>query len=154
MQKQQSQSQNENEEAEQQQNSQEGQEQQQLQEDQDEQQSLSATITYFETSPVQEVQQAQVEGGEHEEEQQEIFDDQEIERVHDKTLSSSISGERRGDGVLKGLERRYHLLYLKAIEVQCFFENIIERKKTPVSIPIFFILITIYLRNIYRNRIS
>lgn len=141
MQKQQSQSQNEKEEAEQQQNSQEEQEQQSLQEDQDEQQSLSATITYFETSPVQEDQQAQVEG-ENEEEQQEI------ERVHDKTLSSSISGERRGDGVLKGLERRYHLLYLKAIEVQCFFENIIERKKTPVSILIIFIHISIYLISI------
>lgn len=29
---------------------------------------------------------------------------------------------------LKGLERRYHLLYLKAIEVQCLLESLLGRK--------------------------
>lgn len=37
-------------------------------------------------------------------------------------------GSGNGDSNLKGLERRYHLLYLKAIEVQCLLEGLLGRK--------------------------
>jgi hypothetical protein len=49
----------------------------------------------------------------------------------EKTVSPS--GSRRSEGGLKGLERRYHLLYLKAIEVQCMLENILESHQSSVS---------------------
>jgi hypothetical protein len=48
--------------------------------------------------------------------------------------SISPSGSRRSESGLKGLERRYHLLYLKAIEVQCMLENILESHQSSVSV--------------------
>lgn len=36
-------------------------------------------------------------------------------------------------GSLKGLETRYHMLYLQAIEVQCLLEGLLERKELSVS---------------------
>jgi hypothetical protein len=43
------------------------------------------------------------------------------------TATSADSG-KRGENVLKALERRYHLLYLRAIEIQCMFEGLLERR--------------------------
>lgn len=43
------------------------------------------------------------------------------------TTTSAESG-KRGENVLKALERRYHLLYLRAIEIQCMFEGLLERR--------------------------
>lgn len=51
-----------------------------------------------------------------------------------KSLEKSVpSAARKSDGNLKALERRYHLLYLKAIEVQCVFETLLARKESSVS---------------------
>lgn len=44
------------------------------------------------------------------------------------TTSTSADSGRRGENVLKALERRYHLLYLRAIEIQCMFEGLLERR--------------------------
>lgn len=49
----------------------------------------------------------------------------------DTTISDASA--KRGENVLKALERRYHLLYLRAIEVQCMFEGLLERRSSPVS---------------------
>lgn len=34
------------------------------------------------------------------------------------------------------LERRYHLLYLKAIEIQCLFESLLSKKSAKIDAPI------------------
>lgn len=53
---------------------------------------------------------------------------------NNKSIGKSLPTEtRKGDGNLKALERRYHLLYLKAIEVQCLFETLLARKESSVS---------------------
>lgn len=51
------------------------------------------------------------------------------------TTTPPITNEhnRKGDGNLKALERRYHLLYLRAIEVQCLLEGLLGRKESSVS---------------------
>lgn len=49
--------------------------------------------------------------------------------------SASVAADhiRKGDGNVKALERRYHLLYLQAIEVQCLLEGLLGRKELSVS---------------------
>ncbi|XP_055909919.1 klarsicht protein isoform X2 [Eupeodes corollae] len=42
--------------------------------------------------------------------------------------TSSKQKSSNNEGNLKGLEHRYHLLYLKAIEVQCLFEGLLGKK--------------------------
>ena len=42
--------------------------------------------------------------------------------------TTSVDSGKRGENVLKALERRYHLLYLRAIEIQCMFEGLLERR--------------------------
>lgn len=42
--------------------------------------------------------------------------------------TTSADSSKRGENVLKALERRYHLLYLRAIEIQCMFEGLLERR--------------------------
>lgn len=42
-------------------------------------------------------------------------------------------GKSKDNTVVKGLERRYHLLYLKAIEIQCLLEGLLENR-TSVSV--------------------
>lgn len=42
--------------------------------------------------------------------------------------TTSLDSGKRGENVLKALERRYHLLYLRAIEIQCMFEGLLERR--------------------------
>lgn len=42
--------------------------------------------------------------------------------------ATSADSNKRGENVLKALERRYHLLYLRAIEIQCMFEGLLERR--------------------------
>uniref|UniRef100_A0A182P2S4 KASH domain-containing protein n=1 Tax=Anopheles epiroticus TaxID=199890 RepID=A0A182P2S4_9DIPT len=37
-------------------------------------------------------------------------------------------GKENGGGGVKGLERRYHLLYLKAFEIQCLLEGLLDSK--------------------------
>lgn len=50
------------------------------------------------------------------------------------TEDSSPNTVKKEESVAKGLERRYHLLYLKAIEVQCMLENLLEKRQSPVSL--------------------
>ncbi|CRK97996.1 CLUMA_CG011365, isoform A [Clunio marinus] len=64
-----------------------------------------------------------------------VVDDQpkSLESVeHDSldTIATATSTEssKRGENVLKALERRYHLLYLRAIEIQCMFEGLVDRR--------------------------
>ncbi|XP_055841531.1 klarsicht protein [Episyrphus balteatus] len=45
-----------------------------------------------------------------------------------ETTSAKQQKNSNNEGNLKGLERRYHLLYLKAIEVQCLFEGLLGKK--------------------------
>jgi hypothetical protein len=70
------------------------------------------------------------------EEQQKLNDSGEHDSLDTTTSSGKLSatGSRRGENFLKALERRYHLLYLRAIEVQCMFEGLLERRNSPVSI--------------------
>jgi hypothetical protein len=42
--------------------------------------------------------------------------------------ATSADSSKRGENVLKALERRYHLLYLRAIEIQCMFEGLLDRR--------------------------
>lgn len=42
--------------------------------------------------------------------------------------TTSADSNKRGENVLKALERRYHLLYLRAIEIQCMFEGLLDRR--------------------------
>lgn len=45
------------------------------------------------------------------------------------TIATTTSADsKRGENVLKALERRYHLLYLRAIEIQCMFEGLLDRR--------------------------
>lgn len=45
------------------------------------------------------------------------------------TIATTTSVDsKRGENVLKALERRYHLLYLRAIEIQCMFEGLLDRR--------------------------
>jgi len=41
---------------------------------------------------------------------------------------TATSSSKRDENVLKALERRYHLLYLRAIEIQCMFEGLLDRR--------------------------
>lgn len=44
--------------------------------------------------------------------------------------SDTVSPPRKSDtSSLKGLETRYHMLYLQAIEVQCLLEGLLARKE-------------------------
>jgi hypothetical protein len=44
------------------------------------------------------------------------------------TTTSNESNSKRSENVLKAFERRYHLLYLNAIETQCTFEGLLEKR--------------------------
>lgn len=46
----------------------------------------------------------------------------------DTIATTTSTDSKRGENVLKALERRYHLLYLRAIEIQCMFEGLLERR--------------------------
>jgi hypothetical protein len=57
--------------------------------------------------------------------------DSSVEQQHDSldTVATATSSDcRREENVLKALERRYHLLYLRAFEVQCMFESLFEKR--------------------------
>uniref|UniRef100_A0A182M7P2 Uncharacterized protein n=1 Tax=Anopheles culicifacies TaxID=139723 RepID=A0A182M7P2_9DIPT len=50
---------------------------------------------------------------------------------HNNCSVASITegkGKENGGGGVKGLERRYHLLYLKAFEIQCLLEGLLDSK--------------------------
>lgn len=49
-----------------------------------------------------------------------------------QTETNKESTLKSGEDLSKQLERRYHLLYLKAIEVQCLLENLLERRVSSV----------------------
>lgn len=51
----------------------------------------------------------------------------------DTTSTSPCSSSRKADASIRGLEKRFHLLYLRAIEVQCLFEALLGGNKSPVS---------------------
>lgn len=42
--------------------------------------------------------------------------------------TATSSDSRRDEKVLKALQRRYHLVYLRAIEIQCMFERLLEKR--------------------------
>lgn len=44
------------------------------------------------------------------------------------SATNTSSESKRSENVLKALERRYHLLYLNAIEIQCMFEGLLEKR--------------------------
>lgn len=51
--------------------------------------------------------------------------------IDSNSSNKNVGGEvesRRNDNNSKALERRYHLLYLKAIEIQCMFEGLLGKK--------------------------
>lgn len=50
------------------------------------------------------------------------------------TASAAADHIRKGDGNVKALELRYHLLYLRAFEVQCMLEGLLGRKELSVSV--------------------
>lgn len=60
--------------------------------------------------------------------------------------SSTTSPPRKSNdggnsGSLKGLETRYHMLYLQAFEVQCLLEGLLERKESSVNIMFYVLLV-------------
>lgn len=58
----------------------------------------------------------------------------EYDSLDTTTTNTTTSDSKRGENVLKALERRYHLLYLRAIEIQCMFEGLLERRSYLQSI--------------------
>lgn len=62
-----------------------------------------------------------------------VTDQQEEQKS--ETNESTLKKE---EDLSKKLERRYHLLYLKAIEVQCLLENLLERRVSSVRYIFFF----------------
>lgn len=46
----------------------------------------------------------------------------------DTVATATSSDSRREENVLKALERRYHLLYLRAFEIQCMFESLLDKR--------------------------
>lgn len=75
--------------------------------------------------------------------------------ITDQQSSSKSDNSEKENNLSKALQRRYHLLYLKAIEVQCMLEGLLEkRKKIKVSkfnnsINIHYINFTTFLVNGY-----
>lgn len=53
------------------------------------------------------------------------------------TTTSADSG-KRGENVLKALERRYHLLYLRSFEIQCMFEGLLDRRSNQEEVADFY----------------
>lgn len=54
--------------------------------------------------------------------------------ISDQQLSLKSDNSEKENNLGKALQRRYHLLYLRAIEVQCMLEGLLEkRKKIQVS---------------------
>jgi hypothetical protein len=50
------------------------------------------------------------------------------------TVGTATSADsKRGENVQKALERRYHLLYLKAFEIQCMVEGLLEKRNLSES---------------------
>lgn len=49
------------------------------------------------------------------------------------TSSSNQNQKHRSGPNLKGLEKRYHLLYLKAFEIQCMLESLLNKKESQVK---------------------
>lgn len=44
------------------------------------------------------------------------------------STTNTSNDSKRSENVLKALERRYHLLYLNAFEIQCMFEGLVEKR--------------------------
>lgn len=61
-------------------------------------------------------------------EQPKSLDSVEHDSLDTIATTTSADSSRRGENVLKALERRYHLLYLRAFETQCMFESLLERR--------------------------
>lgn len=51
-------------------------------------------------------------------------------QLHKRSAASSAAASSSN---LKGLEKRYHLLYLKAFEIQCMLESLLSKKEDEVS---------------------
>ncbi|CAO1390596.1 unnamed protein product [Diamesa hyperborea] len=49
--------------------------------------------------------------------------------ITDQQSSSKSDNSEKENNLSKALQRRYHLLYLKAIEVQCMLEGLLEKRK-------------------------
>lgn len=59
------------------------------------------------------------------------------QNLHSIESNSSSQHQKRSAASsgcsLKGLEKRYHLLYLKAFEIQCMLESLLNKKEKQVS---------------------
>lgn len=68
----------------------------------------------------------------------EVNDEQNLNSI-ESTSSSQQPQKRSSSSVattvssVKGLEKRYHLLYLKAFEIQCMLESLLNKKEEQVS---------------------
>lgn len=62
------------------------------------------------------------------EDQPKSFDSVEHDSLDTIATTTSADSSKRGENVLKALERRYHLLYLRAIEIQCMFDGLLESR--------------------------
>lgn len=64
----------------------------------------------------------------------EVNDEQNLNSI-ESTSSSQQLQKRSASSVsnVKGLEKRYHLLYLKAFEIQCMLESLLNKKEEQVS---------------------
>lgn len=51
-----------------------------------------------------------------------------LDTITTSTTNTSSSSSKRSENVLKALERRYHLLYLNAFEIQCMFEGLLDKR--------------------------
>jgi hypothetical protein len=61
-------------------------------------------------------------------EQPKSLDSVEHDSLDTIATTTSADSSKRGENVLKALERRYHLLYLRAFETQCMFESLLEKR--------------------------
>lgn len=61
-------------------------------------------------------------------EQPKSLDSVEHDSLDTIATTTSADSSKRGENVLKALERRYHLLYLRSIEIQCMFEGLLNNR--------------------------
>lgn len=65
----------------------------------------------------------------------EVNDEQNLNSISSTSSSQkrSLASSAAAGSNLKGLEKRYHLLYLKAFEIQCMLESLLNKKEEQVS---------------------
>lgn len=63
----------------------------------------------------------------------EAADEQNLNSIESATSQKRSANSASSATNLKGLEKRYHLLYLKAFEIQCMLESLLNKKEEQVS---------------------